>query len=69
LAEPASAGPVAPAAATAGSDSVVVGPGDTLWTIARRAQPRGDIRPLVDQLVAAHGSGPLQPGARVTVPD
>jgi hypothetical protein len=68
LAEPASAGPVAPAAATGGSVSVVVRPGDTLWTIARRAQPSGDIRPLVDQLVASTGSGPLQPGDRVLLP-
>lgn len=68
LAEPASAGPVAPASATAGSGSVVVRPGDTLWTIARRAQPRGDIRPLVDQLVAAHGSSSLRPGDTIAVP-
>jgi LysM domain-containing protein len=68
LAEPASAGPAAPAAATAGSVSVVVEPGDTLWTIARRVQPDGDIRPLVDQLVATSGSGPLQPGDHITIP-
>ena len=68
LAEPASAGPVASAAATGGSVSVVVRPGDTFWTIARRAEPRGDIRPLVDQLVAAHGSSSLRPGDTITIP-
>ena len=35
---------------------VVVRPGDTFWTIARRVQPTGDVRPLVDRLVAGHGS-------------
>ena len=33
---------------------VVVGaPGDTYWSIARRLQPTGDVRPLVDRLAAA----------------
>ncbi len=47
---------------------VTVRAGDTLWSIARRLQPTGDVRPLVDQLVASYGSAPLQPGQRVTVP-
>ncbi len=42
--------------------TVVVQPGDTLWAIARRLAPGEDPRPLVDQLAAAHGSGPLLPG-------
>lgn len=60
----------APAATSpiAGGRTVVVQPGDTLWTIARRIQPAGDVRALVDRLVAAHGSAPLQPGERVSVP-
>jgi hypothetical protein len=66
LAAPAPAGPAA--ATSAGTGTVVVRPGDTLWTIARRAQPVGDIRPLVDRLVAAHGSGPLTPGERISIP-
>lgn len=45
----------------------VVQPGDTLWSIARRAQPTGDIRPLVDRLAAHTGNRPLQVGDRVTV--
>ena len=40
----------------------VVQPGDTLWSVARRIQPDGDIRPLVARLRAAHGPGPLLPG-------
>ena len=43
----------------------VVQPGDTLWTLARRVQPEGDIRPLVARLQAARGAGPLLPGERV----
>jgi|1186.fasta_scaffold625673_2 hypothetical protein len=67
LAEPAPAGPAATSSAT--PHAVVVQPGDTIWTIARRAQPDGDVRPLVDRLVAAHGSGPLTPGERISVPN
>lgn len=40
----------------------VVQPGDTFWSLARRIQPDGDVRPLVARLRAAHGPGPLQPG-------
>ena len=63
----------APAAAGAGSSAsagshVVVRAGDTLWTIARRLQPAGDVRPLVDRLVELNGSAPLQPGAQLTLP-
>jgi hypothetical protein len=65
LAGPAPAG----AAATAGGSTVEVRPGDTLWTIARRAHPTGDVRPLVDVLAATHGSAPLQPGDRISIPD
>ena len=43
----------------------VVQPGDTLWTLARRLQPEGDVRPLVARLRAAHGGGPLLPGQRL----
>jgi len=65
--------PVATAAAVAapepaGTPSVVVQAGDTYWSIARRLAPSGDVRALVDRLVAVNGSGALQPGARITVP-
>src|SRR5207248_2498734 len=59
--------PAAPALQPVASNVVVVQSGDTLWSIARRLQPTGDVRPLVDRLAAAHGHGPLQPGERLPV--
>jgi hypothetical protein len=56
------------AAAASGAASVEVRAGDTLWVIARRLQPTGDVRPLVEQLVALNGTALLQPGDRVVVP-
>lgn len=47
------------------SARVIVRPGDTLWTIARRAQPTGDLRPLVSQLDAERGGRPLQAGETI----
>ena len=47
--------------------TVVVQAGDSLWSIARRIQPSGDVRSLVDRLVAANGSAVVQPGTRLTV--
>lgn len=65
-------GPSAPATASApaagATSSVVVQPGDTLWAIARRIQPTGDVRPLVDQLIELNGSASLQAGSEVLVP-
>jgi len=58
----------APAPPVAGEAVVLVRPGDTLWSIARRLQPEGDVRPLVDRLAARAGGGPLQPGQRLAVP-
>ena len=67
---PAGAGASAPAASGAASagTTVVVQPGDTVWSIARDLQPQGDVRSLVDQLVAANGATPLVPGDRLVVP-
>jgi len=48
--------------------TVVVAPGDTFWSIASRIQPSGDVRPLVDRLVADHGGTALRVGARISVP-
>lgn len=65
--------PDAPSAATqvtgtvGAGPAVVVRPGDTLWSIARDLQPTGDIRPLVDRLVAANGSTSIAPGDRITL--
>lgn len=47
---------------------VEVAPGDTFWTIAQRLQPEGDVRPLVDQLVRAHGGSVLQVGEQIALP-
>lgn len=61
--------PRSPAAATASASSVhVVQPGDTLWTLARRAQPTGDVRPLVGRLAAAQDGRALRPGQRIVLP-
>jgi nucleoid-associated protein YgaU len=70
LASLAPAPPRAAAVPSSAGDTatVTVVAGDTLWSIARRLQPTGEVRPLVDQLVALNGSAPLQPGAEVLVP-
>ena len=47
---------------------VEVGEGDTVWSIARRLQPSGDVRPLVDRLARARGGTVLQVGERIVVP-
>jgi nucleoid-associated protein YgaU len=65
---PASAPERSPAVPAAASAEVLVRPGDTLWSIARRVQPEGDIRPLVRQLLAVNGGSALQPGDVLLVP-
>ena len=45
----------------------VVQPGDTIWSVARSLHPHGDIRPLVDRLVAAHHGTALRVGERITL--
>ena len=58
-----------PAAVSSGPVAIhTVQPGDTLWSIARDIQPTGDVRPLVDQLLASRGGRPLQAGEEITVP-
>ena len=47
---------------------VVVQPGDSLWSIAQRAAPGHDPRPVVDQLAARLGAATLVPGEVVSVP-
>jgi hypothetical protein len=47
----------------------VVQPGDTLWSIARRLQPEGDVRPLVDALADRNGGAGVQAGQRLWLDD
>jgi nucleoid-associated protein YgaU len=65
---PAPSSGAAPAGVAAGAEVVVVEPGDTLWSIARRVEPTGDVRPVVDRLVAANGSTVIVPGQELVVP-
>ena len=65
----ASLAPPPPAAsATGGAATVQARAGDSLWTIARRLQPTGDVRALVDELAGLNGSTSVQAGQRVVVP-
>lgn len=49
---------------------VLVQPGDTVWSIAEGLAAGGDVRPVVDAIVAANGGADLVVGQRleVTVP-
>ena len=49
------------------SARVIVQPGDTLWTIARRVQPSGDVRPLVARLSAQRDGRSLQVGETIVL--
>lgn len=46
----------------------VVQPGDTLWGIARSAQPEGDVRSLVSRLVQLNGGPELTVGQHLAIP-
>jgi hypothetical protein len=62
------AGPSVSIDATLASHThVIVQPGDTLWTIARRVQPAGDIRPLVSSIEAQRHGRPLQVGETIHI--
>ena len=54
----------------AGSDTVVVRSGDTLWSIAREVAPEEDPRAVVDAIVELNGldSVDLLPGAQLQLP-
>jgi hypothetical protein len=59
----------APTSAAGGpSPTVVVQPGDTLWTIAAAVAPDTDVRITVDRLVALNGSSPIVVGQELEVP-
>jgi hypothetical protein len=56
------------AAGVAAPATVVVQPGDTLWTIAAATQPGIDVRIAVDRLVALNGQAPLVVGQELVLP-
>jgi hypothetical protein len=47
----------------------LVQPGDTLWTIARALQPRGDVSGLVHRLERLNGGAPLAIGQQLQLPN
>ncbi|MSW56006.1 MAG: hypothetical protein F2835_04470 [Actinobacteria bacterium] len=57
---------VAPVAVVAPLE-IVVQSGDSLWTVARRLQPRGDLRHLVDRLIERVGSTSVTRGQHIDV--
>ena len=59
----------ASAAGVAAPATVVVQPGDTLWTIAAAAAPDVDVRITVDRLVALNGGAPIVAGQELVLPD
>lgn len=52
----------APGAGQAPPAEYIVGPGDTVWSIARSLHPEGDLRSTVDRLIALNGSAALRVG-------
>ena len=48
--------------------TVIVKPGDTLWSIARQLQPAGDIRPLVDRIAKINNGHSLIAGQALLLP-
>lgn len=65
LVGPASTRTGAPAASPT---TVLVGPGDTLWSIAARVAPGVDVRITVDRLIAVNGSSPIVVGQELELP-
>jgi len=49
------------------AEVVVVQAGDSLWTIARRLQPKGDLRHLVDRLIDRVGATTVSRGQHIDV--
>lgn len=47
---------------------VIVKPGDTLWSIARKMQPTGDVRPLVDRIATLNNGHGLIAGQALLLP-
>jgi hypothetical protein len=58
----------APAAIEGPTVAVEAEPGDTLWTLAREVHPDGDVRPVVEAMVAERGTAAVEVGEQVRVP-
>lgn len=56
------------AAAVAAPATVVVQPGDTLWSIAAAVAPGSDVRVTVDRLIALNGAAAIVVGQQLEVP-
>lgn len=65
LVDPPGAASTVPAA---GAGTLLVQPGETLWSIARDLQPTGDVRALVDELAARNGGATLEAGQHLVLP-
>ena len=59
---------VGSAPATAGHETLLVQPGETLWDVARELQPTGDVRSLVDELASLNGGASLEAGQTLVLP-
>jgi hypothetical protein len=46
--------------------TVIVQKGDTLWSIAKKLEPKKDPREVVDQLVDARGTSSIHVGEKIT---
>ncbi len=55
-------------AAEPATTTVIVQPGDTLWTIAERVAPEVDRRKAVDELAKIAGGSMLEVGQRLEIP-
>jgi len=58
----------ASAAGVAAPATVVVQPGDTLWTIAAAVAPEVDVRITVDRLIERNGGSPIVVGQELELP-
>lgn len=58
----------APAAIEGPTVAVEAEPGDTLWSLAREVHPAGDVRPVVEAMVADRGTATVAAGEQVRVP-
>lgn len=57
--------PASVSAAAPARHSIVVQRGESLWTVARRIQPTGDLRQLVDALIERNGGVTVEAGQRL----